>query len=168
MNWDAIAAASEFVAAIAVVISLIYIALQVRSGASAFKTSLRDSTFHSLMEINYALAADESLAWVFQQGASDWDLLEERELARALQMMYSFFKMFENMYLHYLEGLVEEKMWASNKQVLFAYGAQPGAQRYLSQRMPSFVPEYQKLLQAIEPPAIAPISDLLKDHSGSV
>ena len=101
MNWDAIAAVSELEAAIAVVITLIYIALQVRSGASVFKTNLRDSSFRSLMEINYAITADESGAWVFQQGASDWDLLEDREQARALQMMYSFFKMFENMYLHY-------------------------------------------------------------------
>jgi hypothetical protein len=55
MNWEAIAAVSELVAAIAVVISLINIAVQVRSGASAFRTSIRDTSFHALMEFNYAL-----------------------------------------------------------------------------------------------------------------
>ncbi len=140
MNWEAITAVSELVAAIAVVISLIYIAVQVRSGASAFRTSIRDTSFHALMEFNYALSADESLAWIFQQGVNDWDSLEDRERIRALQMIYTFFKMFENMYLQYLNGLVEEEMWTSNNEILLAYATQPGCQKYLSQRMPAFHP----------------------------
>ena len=141
MNWEAITAISELVAAIAVVISLIYIAVQVRSGASAFRTSIRDTSFHALMEFNYALSADESCAWIFQRCVSDWDSLEDRERVRALQLMFSFLKMFENMYLHYLDGLVEEEMWMSNKEILLAYATQPGCQKYLSQRMPAFHPE---------------------------
>jgi hypothetical protein len=61
MNWEAITAVSELVAAIAVVISLIYIAVQVRSGANAFRTSIRDTSFHALMGFNYALA-DNTMA----------------------------------------------------------------------------------------------------------
>ena len=165
MNWEAIAALSELVAAIAVVVTLIYIALQVRSGASAFKTSLRDSTYHALVEWNYVIIADESLARIFQQAVGDWDSIEDRERARAFHTMYTFFKLFENMYLHYLDGLVEEKTWASNKQVLFLYGTQPGAQNYLDLRMPMFDPEYQKLLQAMDNSTMAPPSTLFKTSS---
>ena len=67
MSWDSVSAVSEVVAAIAVVVSLIYIAAQVRSGAESFKTTLRDSSFTSLMEYNYAIIADEDLAWIFQK-----------------------------------------------------------------------------------------------------
>jgi hypothetical protein len=160
MNWEAITAVSELVAAIAVVISLIYIAVQVRSGASAFRTSIRDTSFHALMEFNYALSADESCAWIFQRCVSDWDSLEDRERVRALQLMFSFLKMFENMYLHYLDGLVEEEMWTSNKEILLAYATQPGCQKHLSQRMPVFHPEYQKLLRTMEASTIVTVGEI--------
>jgi hypothetical protein len=167
MNWEAITAVSELVAAIAVVISLIYIAVQVRSGASAFRTSIRDTSFHALMEFNYALSADESCAWIFQRCVSDWDSLEDRERVRALQLMFSFLKMFENMYLHYLDGLVEEEMWTSNKEILLAYATQPGCQKYLSQRMPAFHPEYQKLLRTLEPSTVVTIGEMSQAGSES-
>jgi len=160
MNWEAITALSDFIAAIAVVISLVYIAIQVRIGAKALKTDLRDATFRTIMEWNYAVTADPALADLFQRSAADWDLLEGQERARAVHLMFSYFKLFENIYLHYLDGLVEEKVWLSNKQILLAYGTQPGAQYYLSNRMPVFDPKYQALLREMQPSAIVSGSEL--------
>jgi len=59
VNWEAVATISHLVAAIAVVVSSIYLAVQVRAGSATFKTSLRDSTFISLMELNHALLGDK-------------------------------------------------------------------------------------------------------------
>ena len=66
MNWEAIGAVGETVGAIAVIISLVYLALQVRSGTRALKTENRDSSFQSLMEFNYILVGDSDLAYLFQ------------------------------------------------------------------------------------------------------
>ena len=162
MNWDAIGAIGEFVGAIAVLASLAYIAIQVRSGAIAYKTNLRDSSFRSLMEWNYAMTTDESLAWVFHQGVKDWTSLDNKDRVRAIHALYSFFKLFENMYLHYLGGHLDEEMWSSNKKVLFTYGTQPGSQEYLSQRMSIFHPEYQKLLQSMDQSTDSVSDDFLK------
>ncbi len=154
MNWDAIAAVSEFIAALAVVISLIYIAAQVTSGAKALKTSLRESSFHNLMEYNYALFAEKDLGWIFQQGMRDLDLLDERDRARAIHVMYAFFKLFENMYLHFIEGSIDEQVWSTNKQLLLIYVPLKGAQHYLTQRMPIFDPRFQQLLKTLEPTSL--------------
>ena len=156
MNWDAIAAISEFVAAIAVVISLIYLAVQVRSGSKTFKTSLRDSTLISLMEWNYSMLAEKDLAWIFQQGARDFDSLDEKDRARATHVFYSFFKLFENIYLHYLDKSVDEEIWLRNRQMLFAYASQPGARYYFNSRMPVFDPRFQELLRTMEAAEISP------------
>ncbi len=48
MNWEAIGAIGELLGAMAVVISLVYVASQVKSGTQALKTTTRDSAFHSL------------------------------------------------------------------------------------------------------------------------
>ncbi len=167
MNWNAIAAVSELVAAVAVVVSLIYIAVQVSAGAKAFQTSLRDQSYRTLMEWNWAITSDETLPWIFQQGARDFESLGDRDRARAMHAFYSFFKMFENMYLHYLEGVVSEQAWVSNREVLFAYASQPGCQYYLSQRMPVFDPRFQVYLQNLEAAAIPTGSMVLKLDSES-
>ena len=151
MSWDSVSAISQVIAAIAVVVSLIYIAAQVRSGASTFKTGLRDSSFASLMEYNYAILADPELAWIFQRGFRNIDALDERQRARALHTFYAFFKLWENIYLHYLEGVVEEPVWRHNSNVLLYYAAMPGAQFYLRERLAIFEPRFGELLKQIEP-----------------
>jgi len=151
MSWDSVSAVSEVIAAIAVVISLIYISAQVRSGAETFKATFRDSSFSSLMEYNYAILADADLAWIFHKGMRNLDELSETQQARALHVFYAFFKLWENIYLHYLAGSVDDSVWRNNSKVLFAYGAMPGAQSYLRERMPIFEPRFQQLLKGIEP-----------------
>lgn len=154
MNWDAIGTIAELVGAVAVVISLVYIAAQVRSGAASFETSLRDSSYRSLMEFNYSILGDEELCWIFQKGMRNLDDLSEVQQARAISIMYAFFKVWENTYLHYLEGSVEEDVWESNSKVLSNYAALPGAQNYLKDRLPIFAPRFQQLLRELQPAQI--------------
>jgi len=151
MNWDSVSAISQLIAAIAVVVSMVYMSAQVRSGAETFKTNVRDASFTSLMEYNYAILADAELAWIFQKGMRNLEELSESQQARALHVFYAFFKLWENIYLHYLAGSVEESVWENNSKVLTTYGAMPGAQSYLRDRMPIFEPRFQQLLRGLDP-----------------
>ncbi len=95
MDWNTVSAVAEVTGSIGVILSLIYLAKEVKTGAKNLRTSMRDSTFHSLMEWNYHIMSDPDLAWVFQQGCENIDSLGEKERARYVHIMYSFFKMFE-------------------------------------------------------------------------
>jgi len=147
MNWDAIAAIAEIVSAIAVVVSLLYVAFEVRSGTRAIRVASRDSSFQSLMDFNFAVMSDPELGYVFQLGCHDYDALDERERARLVHVLYAFFKMFEKIYLHYLDGSVDESVWIHNKPMLLAYAIQPGARYYLSHREKIFDPRFWQLLE---------------------
>ena len=150
MSWEAIAAIAEIVGALAVVISLVYLASEIRSGTRTLKTTTRDSSFRSLMDFNLAIMTDPDLAYIFQMGCHDYNALEERERARVIHVFYSFFKMFETIYLHYLDGSVDESVWIHNKPMLIAYAIQPGAKYYLSLREKIFDPRYWELLQSTD------------------
>jgi len=102
------------------------------------------------------LLAEEDLCWIFQQGARDFDSLEEKDRPRANHIFYSFFKLFENIYLHTLEESVDEEIWLRNRQIMYSYASQPGARRYLESRMPIFDPRFQEVLKTIEIPEIEP------------
>lgn len=147
MNWEAIGSLAEVVGAFAVVISLIYLAVQVRSGTRELRITTRDAAFQKLMEFNYYVMSDPELGWIFQSGCRDFQSLDEKDRARLVHAMYSFFKMFENIYLHYLDDSVDQKVWLHNSPMLLAYASQPGAQFYLSHRREIFDPRFWQFLE---------------------
>jgi len=155
LDWNAIGALAELIGALAVIASLVYLASQVREGSRALQTTMRDSAFHSLAEWNYAVMADTDLCWVFQEGCRNFDVLDEKQKARFLHAAYSFFKIFENLYLHTLDGSIEPETWEHNRLILQVYGSQPGAQSYIEQRLPIFDPRFRQFLAEMGPPEIA-------------
>jgi hypothetical protein len=151
VSWEAIGALANLIGAAAVVVSLLYLGRQVRSGTRELRSNTRDSAFHSLMEWNYYVMSDPELGWIFQSGCRDFRSLPEKERARLVHVMYSFFKMFENIYLHHLDGSVEESVWTHNKPMLLAYAALPGARYYLENRRKIFDPRFWQFLAESRP-----------------
>ena len=87
MNWDAIGAVGEILGAAAVVLSLVYLATQIRQGTSATRTATRDA------------AMAQSLSF-FEQGL-DTTVIARAEHKRAVgEVRYQFynFKIFENVH----------------------------------------------------------------------
>ena len=161
MNWDAVGAIAEFFGAIAVVISLIYLAFQVRSGTKALRTTMRDGAFRSLQEWNYVVLGQPDLSWIYQRGLIDPGLLDEHQSARFVNLMYSWFKLFENIYLHAQEGSVAPEVWEHNKNIFAALVHQPGAQQYLAHRRDIFDPTFVRMLEGLKaPPSVLPSGHL--------
>ena len=93
--------------------------------------------------------SDPDLAWIFQQGSRDYNSLDQKERARYVHVMYSFNKLFENIFLHYKDNLISEKVWQYNQLLLLAYAAQPGATNYWSWRRSAFDPRFRKMVDEI-------------------
>ncbi len=147
MNWDAIGAIGEIIGASAVVVSLVYLAVQIRAGARELRTNTRDSTFHSLMEWNYHVMSESELAWIYQAGCQDIEVLDEKQRMRFGHVMYSLFKLFENLYLHHLDGSLERDVWTHNQAMLISYANQPGALHYWENRREIFDPRFLDFLE---------------------
>jgi hypothetical protein len=162
MNWDAIGAIAEAIGAVAVVVSLIYLAVQIRSGTKALRTTLRDSAFHNLQEWNYVLSSDEDLPWIFKRGLRNPKDLNDKELARFHHMMYSFYKLFENIYLHYLEGSIAKEAWENNNEILFLYSMQNGAKEYWQKRREIFDPRFIELVESSKGSSLTPSDRLFR------
>jgi hypothetical protein len=159
MSWDAIAAIAEAIGALAVVVSIVYLAVQIQSGTKALRTTLRDAAFHNLQEWNYVLSSDEELPWIFKRGLRNPTDLNDKELARFHHMMYSFYKVFENIYLHFLEGSIAEE---DNNEILFLYYAQNGAQEYWRNRREIFDPRFIELVESSEGSTLPPSDRLFR------
>ncbi|MEJ2256877.1 MAG: hypothetical protein P8X98_07680 [Woeseiaceae bacterium] len=162
MNWDAIGAIAEAIGALAVVVSIVYLAVQIQSGARALRTTLRDSAFHDMQEWNYVLSSDEELPWIFKRGLSNPKDLNDKELARFHHMLYSFYKVFENIYLHFLDGSIAKEAWENNNEILFLYYAEKGAHEYWRNRREIFDPRFRALVESSQGSSMTPSDRLFE------
>ncbi|MEX0289750.1 MAG: hypothetical protein AB3N63_03535 [Puniceicoccaceae bacterium] len=161
MNWTILSTSAEIIGSLAVVISVIYLAIQIRLGAKTLRTTMRDNAFQSLQEWNYAVAGDPDLPSIISRGSKDLDSLNPKERARFIHIMFSFFKVWERLYLHYLEGSVDETVWTRNKLFLASYLHQPGSRYYWDNRKAAYDPRFQEEADKMEAPPIPPTSKLV-------
>ena len=156
MNWEAFGAIGELIGAATVVVSLVYVSFQLRSGTRALQTTTRDSVFKSLQEWNLVCMGEPRLGWIFQSGARDFDGLGEEDRARYLHVMYSFHKLFENIYLHHLDGVVPLEIWEPNLMMLTVYATQPGGRKYWEERKATYDPRFNAVVEGLKPSPLAP------------
>ena len=156
MNWEAIGAAGEVLGAVAVVATLLYVSKQLQEQGRALTTTVRDSAFQQLQEWNYQVMNDPVLAHLFQLGAAseDWSGLSPEEQSRLIHCFYSFFKVFENVYLHTAEGSAPPEVWDRNCPVFLAYASQPGCRRYWQERRGTLDERFVKVLEEMGPPTL--------------
>lgn len=156
MNWAAVGAIGEVLGAVAVVATLLYVARQLDEQSRALTTSVRDSAFQQLQAWNYQVMADPDLSHLFQRGAAsdDWSGFSPPERSRLIHVLYSFFKTFENIYVHTAEGSAPPEVWERNCQVFFAYAVQPGCRRYWNNRRGTLDERFVGVLDGLGQPTM--------------
>ena len=169
MNWEAIGAIGEVLGAVAVVATLLYVARQLDEQSRALTTTVRDSAFQQLQEWNYQVMADPLLSHLFQRGAAsdDWSGFSPEERSRLIHVLYSFFKTFENIFVHTAEGSAPPEVWERNCQVFFAYAAQPGCRRYWNDRRAALDERFVSVLEGLEKPMMRTGLQMTEDGSGT-
>ena len=129
MNWDAIGAIGEIGGAIAVVVTLVYFAMQIRQ----YTTGLRSATFHTTMQefnqINVA-QLDPTLADLLDRGMDDPGSLSSTESYQFGWIVRVYVNIWENMYQQYLQGACPESYWLPYARQAKVLLATPGGRAF--------------------------------------
>jgi len=112
MNWEAIGAVGELAGAVAVIVTLIYLAGQLRQNTKA----LRSSTYQAFNDSSFSWADSEieNAAMIAKTAnCSSLDELapEEREIWRGI--MFKAFTVMESNYLHHRAGAMDDDIFES-------------------------------------------------------
>lgn len=98
MNWDALGAIAELVGAIAVVLTLIYLAVQIRQSSKLVEQNTRmldishaNATREAMNEVSRIIAADGQAGRLYWAGLADRNALEEQDRQRFDSMQYLLF-----------------------------------------------------------------------------
>jgi hypothetical protein len=114
MNWEAIGAIGEVAGAIGVIVTLIYLAAQIRQSNDLSRSESRQALVANDVT---SLTANLRIADVFAKLVSDDDLTAEDQLR--LSFMFSLdLRNREFEYFQYTNGLLDEKAWLAYRQVI--------------------------------------------------
>jgi hypothetical protein len=130
VNWEAISAIGQIVGAIAVVISLIYLAREVRSNAREMRRAAMRSTLDSLNRFTQQIAEHADLAELRDRGFVDFESLEGPDRTRFNSYMHAVFRTVEDVYYQHLEGHLDPRVWRGIEVAVRELNATPGVQAW--------------------------------------
>src|SRR5437867_2108556 len=152
MNWDAISAISQLVGSIAVVLSVLYLAVQVHRSTRVAKLATQDAAATALRDVTKPFMENAELERIWRVGLEDLSALSAEDRARFFHAIYQFLKAFETIHFHYVYGLMDKELWDGWRGLLRHYVAAPGVAHYWKLRPEVFSERFRKFVNALEPP----------------
>ena len=123
-------ALGEFVGAIAVVVTLIYLTLQIRQNTDIVKESnMRSQTDRAIGHSRFVVATP-GLTSVFRRGCEDLSSLDDDERWMFGTFMYSMFQGFQETYHLHLKSRTEEFYWNQLRDATMVYLGRPGGKEW--------------------------------------
>lgn len=156
MNWDALGAIAEVAASIGVILSLIYLGIQIRNQNVESKIASVNELVSQYLNANRDLSRDRELAKLMFHGFQDFDALRGAERLQFSAYMTGLCRSSESMFQQRLAGRLDESIWSGYFQSLKDLFLYPGIRSWWSTREHWFSEEYRSLLLPLmtrdEPP----------------
>ena len=156
VNWEAISAIGQIVGALAVVISLIYLAREIRSNARSARVASERSLVQMLIQFTQQLAEHPHLSELFYRGIHDFDSLKGADLVGFSTLMNQLFRTVEEMYYLQAAGHLEKGVWHGWETAHRDFNAYPGVQAWWRLRSHWFSEEFVKFVDQMQQTAGPP------------
>ena len=144
MNWDAIGAIGEIVGAAAVVLSLLYLAIQLRQSNRLVERAAVKELISDRAEYNKFVSADAELNSLYWKGMKTPDQLSESEWLRYLNLYAPMARQLEAVYLDISNGFLSESRCESELNSMKRWISQPGPQKYFAELGDGFDPDFME------------------------
>ena len=153
MNWDAIGAIGEIVSAVAVIATLVYLAIQIKDSARASRSAAVTDATTAMQAFYQELGSNPKASQLFLNALTDPGSLSREDEFQYLMMMHSQFVGFQRCFFLAHEGTLHVGLRDSIGTAIHAVNHLPGIYLYWKQRKAYFQPEF-----------ITWVEDLLQRH----
>ena len=151
MNWEAINAISQLISSIAVVVSVLYLAVQLRSSTRVARVAAMDAAAAALRDVTKPFMENAELGRLWRIGLENLDSLSPEDQARFFHAAHQFLKALETIHYHYVYGLLDLQLWSGWRELLHHYVATPGIKFYLARRGAVFSERFRNFINELEP-----------------
>jgi hypothetical protein len=111
MTLNDLANLGQIIGALAVVISLFYVAHQIRQNTNAVQSATAQAVHEHFSNWYNLVAADAELSRIAANGLRDYASLSGQERVRFVETFMSFLSYSQNAFLKWREGLLKPALW---------------------------------------------------------
>ncbi len=149
MNWDAIGAIGEILGAIAVLVTLVYLARQIHLNTNEIRASRVEGTLRDQSTYNRMLAEDPDLARIYWIAVDDVEKLSEDDKRRWLHLCSVMLRNSEIAYYHYRQGHLPDPIHLSREKWIRRFMGTSGFRWWWKQYSDVLDPEFVEYVDRV-------------------
>ena len=149
MNLETLSAIAQIVAAIGVIASLFYLAVQIRQNTRSMRAVVVDALTRGIADILSSQTPE--IMRSFMRVMENPDTASEDDRLRAMPQFFALFKLFENAWFQQRQGTLDPEQWEGWDAYIRTYYHRPGVKSWWSMRRPAFAPGFRDYLESCEP-----------------
>ena len=149
MNWEAAGAIGEIIGALAVFLTLIYLALQIRHNTKAVQASAVDASISKVTSVRQSMYENAEVAGIYVKGIANPDDLDEESLTRFRLIMHNIFMAISNIYSQTSIAGLSASMWESQLVILTRLVTTPGGRWFWKEYQLEFDETFREQVEII-------------------
>ncbi len=130
MDIMELGAIGEFIGALAVIGSLLYVGYQIRQNARSTKASNYQATTDAFMQLNKEILREADVAELFVNGGADYRGPSDTEQIRFTFLFMMAFRVFQTTWYQSRQGTTEHELWESDEKNMLFVLSMPGVREW--------------------------------------
>ncbi len=156
VDLDQLANLGEFIGGVAVLVTLIYLALQIRAGAKEQRMATMREATREMATVAQAIGDSNEKAEIWMQGVSRFEELGAAERLRFSVISMHGFRTFEQVFYQARDGVIEPEIWKGFETQIRSVVAYPGVQAWWGTRRDWYGERFREFVEVQIDPANAP------------
>ena len=165
MNWEAIGAIGEIVAAIAVVVTIGYLAVQIRQNTRSVRAATHHSSARAATETQNVFAQSNDVARIFRVGSRELEELTGDERQRFHAMLLSIFLWYEDAFFQHQQSMIDREVWEGRQRHLLRQLKLPGIASWWAGRSEFFARSFVSYIEQLSQQAMPAEQEDAADRS---
>ena len=149
MNLDDLGNIGEFVGAVGVIASLVYLALQIRQNTKSTRTAMYQAATRDMFDAADLIASDADLNSIWFEGLRDFDSLPREEKRRFASCMFSLLRRYANALHQTNTGMIDGEWWVEASYTLEYTISHPGFQTWWKEGRSLFRPDFREFIDQV-------------------
>jgi len=149
MDIDTLAKLGEFVGGFFVVVSLVYLAYQVRQNTRSLRSENYARVLDRMSTLQSRVSVDADMNRVFTVGAEDPNRLSRMERTRFAWALYEMFGNAEFMYHQHAQKMLSPVVWKRWEETLSWWMSHPGMRAWWAAKPSPFSADFQAFVDDI-------------------
>lgn len=155
MNWNAVQAISGVLGTVAIMLTVVYLAIQIKRNTKATISQTYQFATQALGDMAAIVGESKDKARIFATGMADPTKLKKDEYMQFAYLGISLFRRYENVFFQYKSGMIDDDFWNGHRDNLLWFFHRPGTQMWWKERRLGFSRSFREFLENTSPEEVS-------------